>query len=94
MCRTFIPMMSRTGRIVNVSSTASSLSGYSKEIQDRFRNSKMTLDDLEQMMTEYQVRSSHLSLAFQWRSKSGTIGGCESWHGKSRWMENPSIQCQ
>ncbi len=55
MCQTFIPLLSKDGRIVNVSSTGSSLSGYSQEIQDRFRNPKMTLDDLEQMMNEYQV---------------------------------------
>ncbi|KAI4192127.1 MAG: hypothetical protein LQ346_004473 [Caloplaca aetnensis] len=55
MCQTFIPLLSKDGRIVNVSSTGSSLSGYSKEIQDRFRSPKMTLDDLEQMMNEYQV---------------------------------------
>ncbi|KAL8814909.1 MAG: hypothetical protein Q9223_005912 [Gallowayella weberi] len=54
MCRTFIPLLNKNGRIVNVSSTGSSLSGYSKEIQERFRNPKMTLQDLEQMMNEYQ----------------------------------------
>ncbi|KAL8806522.1 MAG: hypothetical protein Q9182_001305 [Xanthomendoza sp. 2 TL-2023] len=54
MCRTFIPLLHKDGRIVNVSSTGSSLSGYSKEIQERFRNPKMTLQDLEQMMNEYQ----------------------------------------
>ncbi|KAL8699826.1 MAG: hypothetical protein Q9224_001244 [Gallowayella concinna] len=54
MCQTFIPLLSKNGRIVNVSSTASSLSGYSKEIQERFRDPKMTLQDLEQMMNEYQ----------------------------------------
>ncbi|KAI4096465.1 MAG: hypothetical protein LQ344_000973 [Seirophora lacunosa] len=43
-------------RVVNVSSTGSSLSGYSKEIQDRFRSPTMTLNDLEQMMTEYQLK--------------------------------------
>lgn len=48
-------MMSKNGRIVNVSSTGSSLTGYSKEIQDRFRSSELTLKDLEQMMKEYQV---------------------------------------
>ncbi|KAL8867600.1 MAG: hypothetical protein Q9174_005558 [Haloplaca sp. 1 TL-2023] len=50
MCRTFIPLLSSKGRIVNVSSTGSSLSGYSKELQERFRNPNMTLQDLEQMM--------------------------------------------
>ncbi|KAL9592303.1 MAG: hypothetical protein Q9179_006853 [Wetmoreana sp. 5 TL-2023] len=54
MCQTFVPTLSKRGRIVNISSTGSSLSGYSKEIQERFRSSKMTLADLEQMMNEYQ----------------------------------------
>ena len=55
MCQTFIPLLAKDGRIVNVSSTGSSLGQYSKEIQQRFRSSKMTLDDLEGMMQEYQV---------------------------------------
>ncbi|KAL9583427.1 MAG: hypothetical protein Q9212_002713 [Teloschistes hypoglaucus] len=54
MCQTFIPLLTKDGRIVNVSSTGSSLSGYSKEIQDRFRNPNMKLSDLEQMMHEYK----------------------------------------
>ncbi|KAL8733889.1 MAG: hypothetical protein Q9166_001877 [cf. Caloplaca sp. 2 TL-2023] len=57
MCQTFIPMLRKNGRIVNVSSTGSSLGGYSKEIQERFRSPKMTLQDLEQMMKEYQVNA-------------------------------------
>ncbi|KAL9604038.1 MAG: hypothetical protein Q9219_000800 [cf. Caloplaca sp. 3 TL-2023] len=54
MCQTFIPQLGKNGRIVNVSSTGSSLSGYSPQIQARFRSSKMTLNDLEQMVNEYQ----------------------------------------
>lgn len=56
MCQAFIPLLSKNGRIVNVSSTGSSLNQYSKEIQQRFRSSSMTLQDLEGMMQEYQVR--------------------------------------
>ncbi|KAI4208456.1 MAG: hypothetical protein LQ348_000118 [Seirophora lacunosa] len=78
MCKAFIPMMSKTGRVVNVSSTGSSLSGYSKEIQDRFRSPTMTLNDLEQMMTEYQVRSLRLSLCLQYaliiRQEAANVG--------------------
>lgn len=59
MCQAFIPLLSKNGRIVNVSSTGSSLSGYSKEIQDRFRSSRMTLADLDQMMNEYQVTNAY-----------------------------------
>ncbi|KAL8958383.1 MAG: hypothetical protein Q9193_004545 [Seirophora villosa] len=70
--------MSKTGRVVNVSSTGSSLSGYSKEIQDRFRSPTMTLNDLEQMMTEYQVRSLRLSLCLQYalitRQETANVG--------------------
>ena len=45
----------KRGRIVNVSSTDSSLGKYSKEIQQRFHNPKMTLQDLEAMVQEYQT---------------------------------------
>ena len=54
MCQAFIPLLHAKGRIVNVSSTASSLRNYGDSIRARFRDSKMTLDDLEKMMTEYQ----------------------------------------
>ena len=54
MCQAFIPLLSKKGRIVNVSSTGSSLSNYSKEIQQRFRDPKMTLQDLETLMEEYE----------------------------------------
>lgn len=57
MCQSFIPLLSQNGRIVNVSSTGSSLGQYSKDIQQRFRSSKMTLEDLEEMMQEYHVLS-------------------------------------
>ena len=55
MCQKFIPILSKQGRIVNVSSTGSALGLYSKEVQQQFRHSKMTLDDLEGMMKNYQV---------------------------------------
>ena len=54
MCQTFIPLLRSNGRIVNVSSTGSSLSNYSESIQARFRSSKMTLDDLESLVNEFQ----------------------------------------
>lgn len=54
MCQTFLSLLNENGRIVNVSSAGSSLSGYSSEIQARFRSSKMNLTDLEQMINEYQ----------------------------------------
>ena len=55
MCQIFKPLLSKSGRIVNVSSTGSSLGQYSEEIQQRFRSSNMTLQDLEDLMEEYQV---------------------------------------
>lgn len=54
MCQIFRPLLRPHGRIVNVSSTASSLSNYSPALQSRFRNPTMTLSDLESMMDEYQ----------------------------------------
>ncbi|MCJ1254646.1 hypothetical protein MMC24_002461 [Lignoscripta atroalba] len=54
MCQAFIPLLKKGGRIVNVSSVGSSLNQYSDEIKQRFRDPKMTLEDLEGMMTEYQ----------------------------------------
>ena len=60
MCRAFIPLLSKNGRIVNVSSTGSSLNQYSTEIQQRFRSAKMTLQDVESMMQEYQVSTERL----------------------------------
>lgn len=53
MCQTFIPLMAKNGRIVNVSSTGSSLSPYSKENAQRFR-SISSLEELEQFMKEYE----------------------------------------
>lgn len=46
--------MSRTGRIVNISSVASHLEIYSKEIQERFRTAR-SLQDLEDLVADYEV---------------------------------------
>ena len=59
MCQTFIPLLREDGRIVNVSSTGSSLNQYSKDIQQRFRNPKMTLIDLENLLKEYQENANN-----------------------------------
>ena len=56
MCKTFIPILSPKGRIVNLSSVSSTLKPYSEQIKQRFRNPNMTLQDLEQLSQEYQVR--------------------------------------
>lgn len=47
--------MRKNGRIVNISSVASGLTQYSDDIKQRFRNPKMKLQDLEDMVEEYQV---------------------------------------
>lgn len=53
MCQAFIPVMRRTGRIVNLSSVASYLDPYSKEIQERFRTAR-SLQDLEDLIADYE----------------------------------------
>ncbi|KAL9114360.1 MAG: hypothetical protein Q9187_007496, partial [Circinaria calcarea] len=54
MCQAFIPLLKKNGRIVNVSSTGSSLNQYSDKIRQQFRNPKMTLSDLEGMVQNYE----------------------------------------
>ncbi len=60
MCQTFLPIMRKNGRIVNVSSANSSLNNYSQNIQDRFRNRNKTLQDIETLVQEYEVCQSYL----------------------------------
>ena len=64
MCQAFIPMLKERGRIVNVSSVGSSLQQYSKDLQRRFRSSKMTLGDLETLLQEYQVWILRIPLSY------------------------------
>lgn len=53
MCRVFLPLLTpSTGRIVNLSSTASSLQHYSSEIQSRFRSST-SASDLDNLASEF-----------------------------------------
>lgn len=59
MCQTFHPLLRPHGRIVNVSSTASSLSNYTPALQSRFRSPTMTLSDLEAMVDEYQAAANN-----------------------------------
>ena len=59
MCQTFIPLMSPKGRIVNLSSVASTLKPYSEQIRQRFRNPDMTIEDLEQLAQEFEVGYQH-----------------------------------
>lgn len=55
MCQTFIPLLSDTGRIVNLSSVASTLKPYSEQIRQRFRDPNMTLEELERLAQDYEV---------------------------------------
>lgn len=55
MCRTFIPLFKKGGRIVNVSSEASSLENYSKKIQQRFRDPHISLQGIEKLLRDFQV---------------------------------------
>jgi len=56
MCQAFIPILSKDGRIVNVSSIGSSLGQYSSEVAARFRSAhkQMTLEQLEAFAKEYE----------------------------------------
>lgn len=56
MCKTFLPIMKPGGRIVNLSSVASSLRPFSQDLQARFRNSSMTIGDLQALAVEYEIR--------------------------------------
>ena len=55
MCQIFIPCLAPEGRIVNISSVASSLKPYDKHIQERFRNPNLTLAELEAQEFEQSV---------------------------------------
>ncbi|KAI5362480.1 putative short-chain dehydrogenase/reductase SDR, NAD(P)-binding domain superfamily [Septoria linicola] len=54
MCQTFLPKLSKTGRIVSLSSVASSINIYSPEIQQRLR-SATTFEELEQLAQEFET---------------------------------------
>ena len=56
MCQTFIPLLSKNGRIVNLSSIASQLKFYSPEIQARFRDPHANVETLNDIAKDF-VRS-------------------------------------
>ena len=66
MCKTFIPLMAPNGRIVNLSSVASTLKPYSEQIRQRFRQQNLTFEDLEQLAQEFQVVQVHLAVIKVW----------------------------
>lgn len=53
MCEAFLPLMAKDGRVVNVSSVASSLGKYNKNLQSRFRDPNVTYQDMDQLAKEY-----------------------------------------
>ena len=55
MCKAIMPLLSDDGRIVNLSSVASSLSSYSEAIRKRFRDPNLTLDGLEQIAQDFEA---------------------------------------
>ncbi|KAF2481683.1 NAD-P-binding protein [Neohortaea acidophila] len=69
MCQTAIPLLSPRGRIVNLSSIASSLRPFPEHIQKRFRDPNMSLDDLEILAQEYETSVQHGS-----EQQSGFVG--------------------
>lgn len=74
MCQAFIPLMRKGGRIVNISSTGSSLDQYSGAIQQRFRSPKLSLEGLEIIMQEYQDCANNGSeSAHGWPRKSYSV---------------------
>lgn len=53
MCQTFIPLLSKNGRIVNLSSIASQLKFYSPELQARFRDPNCTVETLNDIANDF-----------------------------------------
>jgi carbonyl reductase 1 len=78
MCKTFIPLLSQSGRIVNISSTGSQLKIYSKHNAARFRNTE-SYEDVEKIADDYMV-SRNLSRHF--KSKADHFpASCEGQEG-------------
>lgn len=60
MCTSLLPFLRQSpigGRIVNLSSVASSLKMYSPAMRARFRNPDLTFPELEAILKEYEVSS-------------------------------------
>ncbi|CCG84265.1 protein of unknown function [Taphrina deformans PYCC 5710] len=53
MCTAFIPIMARSGRIVNVSSMAGKLTRLRPDLQMRFRDTGLTLPGLKDLLHEF-----------------------------------------
>lgn len=64
MCQAFIPKMKKQGRIINISSTASSLRFYAEDIQERFRSAS-SIEEVEMLANEY-ISSLQEGLKSRW----------------------------
>ena len=53
VCETFLPLIKKHGRLVNVSSMASKLSRYAPELQKRFRDLNLTVGGVTELMEEF-----------------------------------------
>jgi len=54
MCKTFLPLIKKQGRIVNIASVACHLKIYSEEVQDRFREASKSTEGVEKLLSEYE----------------------------------------
>lgn len=57
MCNSFLPLLKKGGRIVNLASVAGHLRIYSKEVQEKFKDASESVDAVDQLYKEYLVRS-------------------------------------
>ncbi|KAF2036147.1 carbonyl reductase [Setomelanomma holmii] len=79
--RTFLPLLKPTGRIVNVASTAGSLSKYSPAIRERFLAAKSEADitsimqEFQESVTAGKEKEAGFPSAAYAVSKAGLIGG-------------------
>lgn len=56
MCQSAIPLMRPGSRIVNLSSQAGQLRYFAPQLQERFLNPDMALQELDELVAEYSAR--------------------------------------
>ncbi|KAJ5427397.1 hypothetical protein N7465_002467 [Penicillium sp. CMV-2018d] len=67
VCQAFLPIMRKTGRIVNVSSLASQLKHFHPRLQARFLKPDLTLTELNALVDEYsRFTDQHTAAASGW----------------------------
>ena len=62
VCQIFIPLMKPDGRIVNLSSVASGLQQYSERNKARFRDPKLSIERLKEIVSDSEVSRSSTRL--------------------------------